>query len=174
MKRLLKPLVSFLLLGVASGAVAACSTDSSDTGTAFTVSVDLSTKDAPVATHKTGRDLQVTYGAGIVTGQAEFAGENVDVELLYLINHYTNGNGPFEGFWTFSLDKDNTLSFDYAGSTSQVGEVGYVKGTVKVLGGTGKYAGVTGKGTATARRDGQTGTGAVLQYTLDLQLSGVD
>lgn len=167
-KRLLVGALAVSLVGLT-----ACSNDKTDTGTEYVVTVSMDTAKAPhFVTHDVGADKQIRFGSARLVGQTEFAGESVEAELLCNIN-YLKGNGPFEGFWTFTAANGDLLSFTYSGTTQQRDGVGRISGTVKVLGGTGKYLNVTGNGTVTGERDGSFGSGTVIAYTIDLHLDGL-
>lgn len=161
-------------LAVALVGISACSNDETDTGTKYVVTVNMDTATAPhFVTHDAGADKQFRFGQAQLVGKAELAGEPVDAELLCIIN-YVKGNGPFEGFWTFTAANGDLLSLTYSGTTQQRDGVGHISGTVKVLGGTGKYVNVTGNGTVTGQRDGTFASGTVIAYTIDLHLNGLE
>lgn len=170
-------LIKRLLLGsvtaLALVGISACSNDETDTGTEYVVKVNMDTANAPhFVTHDVGADKQIRFGDAQLVGKAELAGDPVDVELLCIIN-YLKGNGPFEGFWTFTAANGDLLSLTYAGTTQQRDGVGHISGTVKVLGGTGKFVNVTGNGTVTGQRDGSFASGTVIAYEIDLHLNGL-
>lgn len=167
-KRLLVIALAVSLVGLT-----ACSNDKADTGTEYVVTVNMDTAKAPhFVTHDVGAEKQIRFGSAQLVGKAELAGEPVDVELLCIIN-YLKGNGPFEGFWTFTAANGDLLSLTYSGTTEQRDGVGHISGRVKVLGGTGKFEGVAGNGTVTGQRDGSFGSGTVIAYTIDLHLDGL-
>ena len=173
MNRLLKPLAALLLVGAASISTVACSNDSADTGTQYTVSVTLDTADAPLlVVNEVGANKEHRYGEAQLVGKAEFAGQQVQVELLAILN-YLNGNGPFSGFWTFTADNGDRLAFTYSGLAEQRDGVGRLRGTIKVLGGTGQFVDVTGSGTVEGERSGEFGSGTAIAYTLALHLDGL-
>jgi len=167
-KRFLAGSFALALLGLS-----ACASDETDTGTKYVVTVDMDTAKAPhFVTHDVGADNEVRFGSAQLVGKSELAGEPVDVELLCIIN-YLRGNGPFEGFWTITAENGDLLSLTYAGTTQQRDGVGRISGTVKVLGGTGKFVNVTGNGTVTGARNGSFGSGTVIAYTINLHLNGL-
>jgi hypothetical protein len=171
--RLLKPVVALVLLGTAGVSTVACSTDSTDTGTAYSVAVTLDTAEAPVLViNEVGVNKEHRYGEAQLVGKAELAGEQVDVEVLAIVN-YLDGNGPFEGFWTFTAGNGDRLALSYSGEAEQRDGRGQLRGTVKVLGGTGRYAKVTGSGTVEGKRSGEFRSGTAIAYLVTLHLSGV-
>lgn len=174
MNRLLKPLAALVLATAASLSVAACSNDGQDTGTRYTVAVTLDTADAPLLViNEVGANKEHRYGEARLVGKAEFAGKQVEVELLAILN-YRNGKGPFSGFWTFTADNGDRLGFTYSGEAEQSDGVGRLRGSVEVLGGTGQFVGVTGSGTVEGLRSGEFGSGTAIAYTITLRLEGLD
>ena len=173
MIRILKPLAALLLVGSAGLALVSCSGDSQDTGKEYVVALTLDTADAPLLViNEVGAQKERRYGEARLVGSAEFAGQQVEVELLALIN-YLNGNGPFAGFWTFSADNGDRLGFTYSGEAEQSDGVGRLRGSVEVLGGTGQFVGVTGSGTVEGLRSGEFGSGTAIAYTITLRLEGL-
>lgn len=172
-KRLMVGIGSAAVLGAALVGVTGCAGDGSDTGEAYVVRVDLDTEEAPLlVVNEVGAEKERRYGEARLVGTAEFAGQQVDVELLCILN-YLRGNGPFEGFWTFTADNGDRLAFTYSGAAEQRDGVGYLRGEVEVLGGTGQFVDVTGSGTVTGQRGGEFGSGSVITYTIDLRLEGL-
>ena len=173
MNRFVKPLAALLLVGTAGLSLVACSDDGEDTGTAYTVTVDLDTADAPfLVINEVGAQKEHRYGEARLVGKADFAGQEVEVELLCILN-YLNGNGPFTGFWTFTAANGDRLGFTYSGEAEQRDGAGRLTGSVEVLGGTGQFVGVTGSGTVEGQRSGEFGSGTVIAYTINLRLEGI-
>jgi len=175
-KRFSKRAVLTLLPVVAvmsAATLSACSGDGEDSGTEYVMTIDLDTADAPLlVVNEVGAQKEHRYGEARLVGSAEFAGEQVEVELLAIIN-YLNGNGPFSGFWTFTAPNGDRLAFTYAGSTEQRDGAGTLRGEVEVLGGTGRFVNVTGSGVVDGRRNGEFGSGTVITYTITMNLDGL-
>lgn len=154
--------------------LAGCASDGPTSGEPYVVKLELDTADAPLlVVNEVGAEKEHRYGEARLVGSAEFAGEQVEVELLALIN-YLRGNGPFEGFWTFTAGNGDRLAFTYAGRSVQRDGTGYIRGEVEVLGGTGRFVNVTGSGTVDGQRSGEFGSGSAIDYTITLRLEGLD
>lgn len=161
-------------LAAATPTLVGCASDGPTSGESYVVTLDLDTADAPLlVVNEVGADKEHRYGEARLVGSAEFAGEQVDVELLAIIN-YLRGNGPFEGFWTFTAENGDRLAFTYSGRAEQRDGAGTLRGEVEVLGGTGRFVNVTGSGTVNGQRSGEFGSGSAISYTINLRLEGLD
>lgn len=116
----------------------------------------------------TGATGNLTYGYGQLVGSADFLGEPIDVELVGGVA-YTDGSGPFTGFWTFTFSDGNTLAFDYEGRTTRTETESIIAGTLKVLGGSGRFSSVTGRGSVVGERIAEVGGGVMYHFSLDLE-----
>ena len=171
-KRVVSGLASVLALVVSLGSVAACSNDSNDVGERVVVSFELDAKGSPLVVREVGANKQHRYGQAQLNGSTELAGEQVQVELQCIIN-YESGNGPFDGFWTFTAPNGDLLALSYQGESTLRNGVGTIRGTVRVIGGTGKYVNVTGTGEVAATRKGNFSSSSVISYTINMNLSGM-
>ena len=171
--RSLVALGTLALVALSSTALASCAGDGPDSGESVVVKVVLDTADAPLlVVNEVGADKEHRYGEARLVGTTDLAGQPVEVELLCIIN-YLRGNGPFEGFWTFTAANGDRLAFTYSGRSEQRDGKGIIRGEVDVLGGTGQFVNVTGSGTVDGRRSGEFGSGSAIDYTIDLQLEGL-
>ncbi len=161
------------VVGLGAPVLVSCAGDGPDTGEAVVVTLVLDTADAPLlVVNEVGADKEHRYGEARLVGRAELDGQPVEVELLCILN-YLRGNGPFEGFWTFTAENGDRLAFTYSGRSEQRDGEGILRGEVEVLGGTGQFVNVTGSGIVDGRRSGEFGSGSAIDYTIDLRLEGL-
>lgn len=149
-------IVAFTLLAVAV-AMTACSEDSV-LAKPISVSIEMASEPADLHLRKIGPDNNEQYGFGILRGETTLNGQKVLVELQCGID-YTNGSGPFMGFWTFTFPNGDVLAFDYTGDATtdeQSGERS-ISGVSRVIGGTGAYVEASGSATIS----GSSSSGAV-------------
>ena len=105
--------VTLALVGSGLG-VSACSSDRPDAGKEYTLTFALEAGSGPVVLRDIGADKERRYGQAQLASTGELAGEPVDIELLCIIN-YLDGNGPFDGFWTFTAANGDQLVLEYHG-----------------------------------------------------------
>jgi hypothetical protein len=158
------------LLAVASLATTACS-DDSVLAKPVSVSIEMASIPADLHLQKVGPESNEQYGFGILHGETTLNGENVLVELQCGID-YTNGSGPFMGFWTFTFPNGDVLAFDYLGdaTTDQQSGERSIAGTARVIGGTGAYVDASGSATITGSSTSSTvGKNAAYNFTFHVK-----
>ncbi len=137
-------IVAFAVLAVASLAMTACSKDSV-LAKPISVAIEMASDPADLHLQKIGSENEEQYGFGILHGETTLNGQKVLVELQCGID-YTNGSGPFMGFWTFRFPNGDVLAFDYTGDATtdeQLGERS-ITGIARVIGGTGAFVNTSG------------------------------
>lgn len=120
--------------------------------------------------HTAGRNGELTYGTGRLTGTSTLDGAPVGIELLASVG-YTDGSGPFTGWITIGSGADDTMGLEYEGFVTRRGERTLINGTVRVVAGTGAWVDASGSGRVSGRREGTIGSDVV--YTLTLTLQGL-
>lgn len=115
----------------------------------------------------TGPAAELRYGNGRLTGSTTIDGRAATAELLAQVG-YRNGSGPFAGFWTFTFSDSENLVLSYSGETTASGSGTTIIGDLRVFGGTGAYADVTGGGTLRGERTAALGGDVAYQFTLQL------
>lgn len=118
----------------------------------------------------TGVDDAITYGFGQLVGSTVVMGESVEAELLGSVA-YLNGSGPFSGFWTLTFPDGAEIVFEYSGKTVRSDSESVIKGSLRVLGGSGRFSSVTGGGSVVGER--VEAVGSAVDYTFSLNLGGL-
>lgn len=121
---------------------------------------------------QTGAGNAITYGWNRLFGTAMHNGGFVSVDMQASVQ-YTNGNGPFSGFVTFTFLDGSTIGVSMQGTTTADPNTtnATFSSTLGVIGGTGTYVNVTGTGTFTGTRLAE--LGGQVQSTFDLDLDGI-
>lgn len=147
------------------GAPMATPVGTGTTGDGVHITSDLTSADRRLAT--AGPNGSVVYGWNHLTGTSTVDGQSVGVDLLGAVT-YTNGNGPFSGFVTFSFPDGSTLAVSMQGSTRASADTKNATflATLGVVTGTGRYENVAGTGTFTGTRTAS--LGSVVSATFDL------
>jgi hypothetical protein len=115
-----------------------------------------------------GPNDEKAYGLSEYSGMAEFLDETFEAELL-AASDYTGGNGTIEGFVTLqspSGDIGMRLSGTTLGNPDDPGAT--FTGETEVIGGTGEYANLAGRGDFTGQRDGPPGSPVSVDVSLEL------
>lgn len=162
-----RPVIIILTSLLANGAPSATPVGKGAPGTPITIkSVIASTGKT---TYSVGPEGEHTYGQNRLVGPSTVDGQAVIVEMLGNVN-YTNGSGPTFGFVTFMFADGSTLATTFAGISQATAEGGAnFTTTMGVIGGTGKYAAVTG-GTGTFIGSRTAAIGANVESTFSLRL----
>jgi len=161
--------VAFAVLALASFTLSACSKDSV-LAKSVSVSIEMASVQTDLHLQKVGPESNEQYGFGILHGETSLNGQKVLVELQCGID-YTNGSGPFMGFWTFTFPNGDVLAFDYTGEATsdlQSGERS-IAGTARVIGGTGAYVDATGTATITGSSNTSVGKNASYNFTFHVK-----
>jgi quercetin dioxygenase-like cupin family protein len=140
------------------------------TGDALHVTTELTSPDRRLMT--AGPNGTKVYGWNHLVGTATVDGQTVGVDLLGAVN-YTNGNGPFSGFVTFTFPDGSTLATSMQGATKASSDTKNATflATMGVIGGTGKYEKMTGTGTFAGTRTAA--LGSTVAATFDVLLTSV-
>lgn len=157
------------LVVLATVSLSACSNESVLT-TPQSVTFELASVPSELHLQKVGPNDNEQYGFGILHGETTLNGEQVLVELQCGID-YTNGSGPFIGYWTFTFPNGDLLALDYTGeatSNQQSGER-TITGTARVIGGTGAYVDATGWATVTGSSKSSVGKNAAYNVTFHVK-----
>lgn len=157
-----------------SSATSASSTPTAPTTPTSTRTVEFSVQAHGVETDQTfrttGPNTELRYGNGRLTGTTTIDGREATAELLAQVG-YRNGSGPFTGFWTFTFSDASNLVLSYSGETTASGSDTTIVGDLRVFGGSGAYADVTGGGTLRGER--RAALGGDVAYQFSLQLGGL-
>ncbi len=154
-----------------SSATSATSTPPAPTTPDSTRTIEFSVQATGVETDQTFRTTgpasELRYGNGRLTGSTTIDGRAATAELLAQVG-YRDGSGPFAGFWTFTFSDSANLVLSYSGETTASGSDTTIIGDLRVFGGTGAYAHVTGGGTLRGERMAALGGDVAYQFTLRL------
>jgi hypothetical protein len=86
-------------------------------------------------------------------GLVSFPDGSVGTSYWTVVTNYTNGSGPIPiDIGNITASDGSMLWFDFPGEGITQGGKTSVKGTLRVTGGTGKFAGMKGEGTWTGQR----------------------
>jgi hypothetical protein len=121
--------------------------------------------------HQVGAGNRSTYGWNRLAGATTIGDGPAAVELLGNVD-YTGGSGPFTAFLTITLADGSALGATVQGQATANAADGSTAfaATVGVVGGTGRYAAITGgSGTFTGSRT--TALGGNVGATFDLELT---
>lgn len=115
-----------------------------------------------------GDQGEKTYGFAQYGSELEFMGDTFDAEMT-VATDYVRGNGTFEGF--VSLESpDGTIGLRITGVTSAgaQGEGSAFSGETEVIGGTGDYDTLAGRGQFDGQRTGPPGSPVNVQVSLEV------
>jgi quercetin dioxygenase-like cupin family protein len=166
-----EPVVIELTALLQDGAPMATPVGTGATGTPTHLTANLTSPDRRLYT--VGPAGSLVYGWNHLTGTSKFDSEEVGVDLLGSVN-YVSGNGPFSGFITFTFPDGSTLGVAMQGATKASADTKNATfiATLGVIGGTGRFADVTGVGTFVGSRTAA--LGAAVAATFDLSLVGAE
>lgn len=118
--------------------------------------------------HAVGASEEKIYGWAKYTAEVSFLDNTFDAEM-FAANDYVKGNGTFEGFVTLqSPDGDIGLRITGVTTTGAQGAGSQYSGEAEVIGGTGIYETIAGRGQFKGERTGPPGTPVDVQVTLEL------
>jgi hypothetical protein len=164
--------VAFAAVAVASLTMTACSNDSV-LAKPISVAIEMAGEPADLHLRKIGLEGEEQYGFGILHGETTLNGQKVLVELQCAID-YTNGSGPFTGFWTFTFPNGDALAFDYIGDATtdqQTGERS-IAGISRVIGGSGEFVDASGSATITGSSN-SSAVGKNAAYNFTFRVKGL-
>jgi quercetin dioxygenase-like cupin family protein len=166
-----EPVVIELAALLEDGAPVATPVGTAAAGTRMRLTTTLTSQDRRLST--VGPNGSRVYGWNHLRGTATLDGQDVDVDMLGSVN-YTSGNGPFSGFITFTFPGGGTLGVAMQGATKASADTKNAAfvATLGVIGGTGRFAELTGVGTFVGSRTAALGT--AVAATFDLHLVGTD
>jgi hypothetical protein len=160
-------LLAVLLAGCASTPPPAPS-DSPDPSTKRTQQFDTTFESRKSTFHIVGKDSEKSYGWSKYVGRADFLDNRFRAEML-VANDYVKGNGTFEGFVTLmSPEGDIGLRITGVSTEGAQGPGSAYSGETEVIGGTGEYDTLAGRGRFTGERTGATGTPISVEVSLEL------
>jgi hypothetical protein len=112
------------------------------------------------------------HAASIVrfSGLAELSDGSIGTSYFVALTDYTKGEGPFSVYDSLTLKDGSVLWFKMDGTATVDGATSLFKGTVKVLGGKGKFEGAKGDGTVTGARYTPVSVGADLYNDIAINL----
>lgn len=109
------------------------------------------------------------YGVTVLRGEATANGTTLSLERISVYS-YVNGSGPISGFLTVTWPGGSSVGLTVAGRTTASETSSTIRGRMKVIAGTGDWAGVRGTGTLTGDRPGPIGTPVTYRFTLRLRM----
>jgi len=159
-----RPAVSVAAVLVADGAGLSTPVGAAAPGSPLDVTTDFTVTENRLVTLPTPGGTRL-YGTAVESAAATVAaggvasGEAVRLTLAENVD-YTDGRGPWSGFLTYSFDDGSTIVAAVTGATIATDDGGArFAGTMQVIGGSGRFAGVSGgTGTYTGGRSGALGT----------------
>lgn len=111
----------------------------------------------------------IVYGWNHLQGPTRWGSRKASLDFLGSVD-YVDGSGPFGGFVTITHANGMQLALDVAGEASSPPGPGTkdatFTGTVRVIGGSGRFAGATGQGTMTGSRTSSLGGAVRLTFTV--------
>ena len=115
----------------------------------------------------------ITYGWNDLHGPTKWGGKNAQMRFLGSVD-YVSGTGPFGGFVTVTKSDGTQLAMSVSGwATAPSDQAGTANasfaGTVRIIGGSGPYAGATGTGTMSGYRKSALGSPVHLTFSLTVQ-----
>ena len=115
-------------------------------------------------------DGRTVYGWNRLTGPTEFDGQSATIEMLGNVA-YEDGDGPFFGFVTLTLEDGSVLSLRMTGETDAEDDTANANflGSVSIIGGTGAYLGARGSGRIEGERSAELGTAVRMDFDLKIK-----
>ncbi|MEK9665242.1 MAG: hypothetical protein VW362_03820 [Candidatus Nanopelagicales bacterium] len=114
----------------------------------------------------------ITYGWNHLVGPTRWGKKRAESVFLGSVD-YVNGSGGFGGFVTFTRSDGSRLSLSVDGWATSPDTPGTANttfnGAVRVIGGSGAYAGARGSGTMTGYRKADLGSPVQLTFTLTVR-----
>jgi hypothetical protein len=159
-----RPYAAALVAFVALVALTACS----ETGQPWRWSADITSQETRL--HQAGAGNRNVYGWNLLTGAATIDGQRAQVELLGSVA-YQAGQGPFWGFLTVTYPDGSSIGMRMEGRATVDGQTGQTRfrATLEVLGGTGRFVNVKGRGSWEGSRDTRLGGPVHMEVDVKLQ-----
>lgn len=111
----------------------------------------------------------VVYGWNHLTGKTRWGKRSASLDFLGDVD-YVDGSGPFGGFVTVTHRNGTQLAWRVSGEAVSPPGPGTqdarFSGTVRVIGGSGRFTGATGTGTMTGSRSASLGGAVTLTFTV--------
>ena len=111
----------------------------------------------------------IVYGWNHLTGTTRWGKRSATMDFLGDVD-YIDGTGPFGGFVTITHRNGTQLAWRVSGEAVSPPEPGTkdatFTGTIRVIGGSGRFAGATGVGTMTGSRSSSLGGAVTLTFTV--------
>lgn len=157
--------------------LAACTSSGSTAPTTTTTSPPVSKRTQEFAAvfelrdqrlNSVGTALEKTYGMAEYTAQVVFLDETFKAQMV-VASDYVKGSGTFEGFVTMTSPRGEIGLRITGVTTANPDGVGSdYSGETEVIGGTGAYDTLAGRGRFTGQRIGESGTPVNVQVSLDV------
>lgn len=111
----------------------------------------------------------IVYGWNDLQGKTRWGNQSARLRFLGEVD-YVDGSGPFGGFVTVTQRKGTQLAWRVTGRAVSPPGPGTrdatFTGTVRVIGGSGRFTGATGSGTMTGSRNASLGGTVTLTFTV--------
>jgi hypothetical protein len=154
-----------LALGVVATTGASAPAKSGVTKITFTVALTSTQRNLTMV----GRGGTITYGFNQLDGTATSPSGDIGVQILGNVE-YTNGSGPFFGFFTCKFASLSTLGLHMEGrATLRKDGTTALKAKLRVIGGNAAFTGATGTGSFTGERKAELGSPIEIKVTIDVR-----
>lgn len=162
-----------LMLGAGTLLLSACGSDSAATQTqSFTLEfVNTATEGKNFVRSIEDDGSSIQYGTLVFEGPGTFVDQKVETEILAYLN-YVDGTGPSGGYLTITTVDEDSLVFSLSLTAANKNDRFEISGRADVIGGTGRFADVTGSGSGVGVRNGPVGSD--VEWTLTLDLAGLE
>jgi hypothetical protein len=118
--------------------------------------------------HTVGMDLEKRYGWSLYRDTIDFLDDSFKSELQ-VASDFRAGSGTLEGFLTMSSpDGDIGLRITGVAAPVEAAQTQSFTGEVEVIGGTGAYEAVAGRGRFQGQRDNEIDSAVTVQVSLEL------
>ncbi len=161
-------MVAGLLVGCSSAVEPPAASPSPAVSTKRTQEFEATFEPVGRSQHRVGAQLEKTYGWLEYTTKTRFL-DNTFTADMQVANDFVRGKGTFEGFVTLeSAEGDVGLRITGVAGDGPKGPGSAFTGETEVIGGTGAYATLAGRGRFTGELVGGSGTPVDVEVTLEL------